>query len=212
MSDQKTDGIFKECLIESGWIETPRKGPLTIEEVDDFIEFLSQNGWHVEKKATPLVLSDEIRTRYPNLPDDYKLFLSRVSSLESPSRAAWFWCEDDFNREESRTLSGCQRVDYETKFLEWDDGDPGQLEYIKRFWDEHIPIAYYTAGDFAYLAISLIPEEYGMIVNDFSPSMDEDEPPTRVCGSFSELPAMLRWAIERGLEQDGPAELYVFVE
>jgi hypothetical protein len=211
MTDQKTDAILKKWLLENGWKERPREGPLTIEEVDDFIEFLSQKGWHVEKKATPLVLSDEILTRYPNLPDDYKLFLSRVSMLESPSRAAWFWCEGDFHRQPAGHFEGCQWDDYETKFVEWSDGDPKELEYIKRVWDEHIPISYYAGGDYSYLAMSLIPEEYGTIVNDYYPSMYEDEPPTRVCGSFSELPAMLRWAIERGAQEGGAAELYDFL-
>jgi hypothetical protein len=205
---------LKEFLIQDGWDANWSRGPLTSDEMDAFVEYLIQKGFHIEKKTTPLALSNEIRSRYPKLPADYEMFLSRVSSVITPLKDAWFWCEPEFNRQSPANT--WRWDDYEVSEMAALDSlaDADDRERTKSFWDQHIPIAYCVASDYSYLAISLKANDFGSVVNCFEPysSADEEEPPDYVCSSFSELTDLLRWGIERGEKEENPREIYDFIE
>src|SRR5215471_1331433 len=173
---------------------------MTEEELDRFLGFLTENGWKIHRRAPPLSLSDEIRRRYPRLPADYEHFLSRVSCVACPGEQAWFWCESDYNLQgETETWEWDA---YERMSVEWALNDEKTLKYVRRFWDHHFPIAFSGKGDFAYLAVSVSPEDFGNVVYGFAPYIDEDDEVTKVADSFDDLASLMVWAIERGIQED----------
>jgi hypothetical protein len=207
MSKQGMDPELREFLIQNGWDEAGSSESLKAEDLNDFIEFLVLNGWRIEKKQTPLALSDEIRSRYANLPPDYEAFLTRVSSMGSPRESIWFWCEPEFNIISETCVWNWNY--YEEMENDWlfDEDKVSGGAVIKEFWDWHIPLANSVVGDYAYLAISLRPDDYGCVVYDYSGGGEVQQ----VCGSFSELAGLLRWAITRGIQEENPSQIYDFV-
>jgi hypothetical protein len=192
---------------------------MTDKDLDAFLEHLTQSGWRVGTKDTPLFLNESVRKRYPRLPEEYEAFLSLVDDVVAPDEQSWFWCEADF-REDSKpehwAWDAFEKLSLGFFAPEYAPDDPKELELIKEFWDQHIPIAFSPRGDYAFLAIKVAGDDYGGIYYACDDEYyryfpDLDSGPKRVCGSFGDLIGMIREALERGVSEDTPQEILDFI-
>ncbi len=129
------------------------------------------------------------RARYPRLPEEYLDFLGHVEVCGDAAQNAWFLCETDYNAD-GRDDTSFRWNEWERIGLEAAEGDAEMIEDIRRLWNLHLPIMSAVHSDYAYLAISLDPANYGAIVYGYAPEFEAT--PTRVCGSFDEFLGVFR--------------------
>lgn len=146
---------------------------MAINVLSEYLETLRSFGWKVARKPeNTLKLKPEIFIRYPNIPENYLDFLQQVELCMNMAENAWFFTENDFNRNENDSESFKWNT-YERMSLEATDGDEELTAQIIDFWNKHLPIAYAVHSDYAYLAISLTTQEYGAIVYGYGPMFED---------------------------------------
>jgi len=166
---------------------------MTDDEWQDLMIALMTRGWSFQQKPpSPLVLSDEIRGRYPRIPEGYEQFLWLVASAVNPHGEAWFLCEAEYNGKSDCVWpwDECER-----QSLEAAGKDAALVEHIRAFWDQHLPIAFSVKGEYAYLALKVSSDDFGSVVYGHEPEYEDAE---RICGSFGELTRMIVDLVNRG--------------
>src|SRR5215470_4959968 len=176
---------------------------MTDQEWEDFAVALVRRRWRLEQKSPeqPLTLSAEIQRRYPQLPEEYETFLNLFASAVSPDGKAWFLCEGEYNGNSDCVWpwNECER-----QSLEAGGKDAALAESIRAFWDEHLPIAFSVKGEYAYLALTVSPEDFGSVVYGHEPEYEDGE---IICGSFGELTGLMVQFLRRG-----PGQQYQDIE
>ena len=135
--------------------------------VETLCAFLEKNHWTVVRRTGPCVLPREITDRYPDFPEEWRAFLDRVESCVRPDETAWFFCEEDYRRQEE----GAFRWD-EIERISLEAAEPEEAGPIRAFWDRHLPIFLSVSGDYQYCALRL-PD--GAVVQGFAPEFEEAE-------------------------------------
>src|SRR5262245_43381168 len=110
---------------------------MNLDTLNLFLADLEQAGWSVERKSTQgLSLNPSFSARYPDIPDEYILFLENVASCINPSRTAWFLVEDDYNGTRNFAFSWNE---FESQSIEAAEEDIELITEIKHFWDQNLP-------------------------------------------------------------------------
>ena len=139
--------------------------------LDRFLVAAGKAGWDIARNdGPPATLPTEINERYPNIPQSFEMFLSTFSKCSNKAGNAWFFCADDFHRNDD---VGWSWNSFEQISLDAADGDEDLLEEAQSFWDRHLPIAYAVHSDYAYLAIVVSGDDQGAIVYGYGPEFEE---------------------------------------
>jgi hypothetical protein len=158
---------------------------MTTQALEEFLDTMRRAGWNVVgNKDDTLSLAASLLARYPRIPDAYLTFLRHVAQCSNLTEDAWFLCASDYNADGSDDTT-FRWNEWERIGLDALADYQEEIERIKRFWDSHLPIMSAVHSDYAYLAISLAPAEYGAIVYGYGPEFEESA--RRVCGSFEEF-------------------------
>lgn len=155
---------------------------MNIQQLNTIIDELDRAGWSISRKTTPsLSLNLAISARYPNIPEDYVMFLENVISCINPDQTAWFLVEDDYN---GTSDSAFAWNEFENQSLEAAEDDTELIDNIKHFWDQHMPIMLSVKSGYAYLAITVSERNHGSIVYGGEPEYEDSE---KITDSFQEL-------------------------
>lgn len=158
---------------------------MTGHELEEFLNILRRAGWNIATSSGDVLnLNPAVLARYPHIPDAYLTFLRHVAECSNPAQTAWFLCASDYNADGSDDTT-FRWNEWERLSFEAADGNQEEVERIRQFWNSHLPIMSSVSSDYAYLAISMSPADYGAIVHGFAPEFEES--PQRVCGSFDEF-------------------------
>lgn len=142
------------------------------------LDKLSAAGWEIELYPAAEAVPLPIVGRYANVPEDYKVFLSLVSSCVSPEGKDWFVTLPEFA---GTTDSDYAWNEWEKMSLDSFEGNEEWQAGTKAFWDVHIPVFLSVASGYSYVAYDLTTENYGKIVHSRDPFWEE---PTTVADSF----------------------------
>jgi len=154
------------------------------ETLTEYLRLLTSKGWAVEQ-AQPgevLTLRDEIRSRYPRIPQQYEQFLARVRSCVNGDETIWFLCADDFNAE----ATDAAIVWNEFEKMELDDTAPGGSDpaEVRQFWEEHMPFMLSVGGEYSYLGFRVAGDRFGSVVEGYDIDLRE---PSNVARDFDEF-------------------------
>lgn len=133
-----------------------------------FLDLLRTKGWSVRIDGDSN-LDELFRRRYPNIPEDYLLFLKLVSSCVNAEETVWFNCRDDFS---GKNPSAFAWNEFEIMALRAIEGDDVACTQVREFWDKHLPFLFSVKGDYACLAFSLSENNYGAVVAAYGPDLD----------------------------------------
>jgi hypothetical protein len=133
-----------------------------------FLDLLRSKGWSVRIDGDG-DLDESFRRRYPNIPEDYLLFLGVVTSCVNAAETVWFNCRDDFSGKSSSAFAWNE---FEIMALEETEGDDVGSTEIREFWDKHLPFLFSVKGDYACLAFCLSEKNYGSVVATYAPDLD----------------------------------------
>ena len=139
-----------------------------ITELNVFLDSLRSNGWSVRTNGDG-DFDESFRRRYPNIPEDYLLFLKVVTACINGDETVWFNCRDDFNGKSSSVFPWNA---FEEMALEAAEGDDEDSTQIREFWDKHLPFLFSVKSDYACLAFSLSEKDYGAVVAGYAPDFD----------------------------------------
>ena len=148
------------------------------------ISLLTRSAWTVQPGAPVGTVAANL-SHFP----EYLAFVERVRVAESPKGDAWLIASDDF----------CNPSGSGWNFLEEQlsipaaEGDRQWIADIRAFWNEHLPIAISTRGDYAYLAL----DRSGRVVMGVAPELEET---WEVAKSLDDLSGVLerQWASGTG--------------
>lgn len=112
----------------------------------------------------------------------FQTFLDFVSKAESADGSAWFLCASDY--ENSDNQDGFAWNEFERMSLASADSDD-EKQWIKNWWERHLPVAMSVSGDYTFLAIDL---DNGNIVQGYEPEFEDT---VKVAENFEELLKMI---------------------
>jgi hypothetical protein len=151
----------------------------------DYLKNIEAGGFVVTRRETPKELPAELLKRYEKIPFEYLTFLKQFGQITNKEDTAWFNSIEDFYGE---TESDFKWNAFELMSLEWLEDDKEELENIKIFWDNHIPILM-SVTEYEYLAICLKRDRFGEIVHGVEPEFEET---TKVCDNFEQLMTLIK--------------------
>jgi hypothetical protein len=138
--------------------------PLTVQDLDAYIELLRSKGWKVElTDGGPFTLDPSFTSRYPRIPESYLQFLQKVASCVNPDETVWFLCAADYN---GTSDSGWAWNAFENMLLE-DERDEEYRSEIVGFWDKHLPFMYSVGGEYAFLGFRVTGDSFGSVVDGY---------------------------------------------
>jgi hypothetical protein len=148
-------------------------------ELVSFLETLVRAGWEVKMKTdVSLDIGDDVNSRYSSIPDEYLAFLRNVSVCRNQTDTVWFLCEDHYaGKDDSAFLWN----DFEIQSLKAAGSDEELIAEIKGFWHRHFPFLISVKYGYAFLAMSVSSDDYGVIVSGREPEYEEV---IKICGSF----------------------------
>ena len=150
------------------------------------VERLKAFGWNVEPRPpTTLHLPPDVIVRFHRLPAEYIQFLEQVRCCVNATETAWLLTEEDFA---GTSDSAFLWDEFEVMSLEAAENDSDLAISVARFWEWHLPIAMSTKSGYAFLALSLTPEDYGKVVMGSEPEFEDT---VTVCDSLRELLPLL---------------------
>ena len=133
-------------------------------DLEAFLHTLRTAGWHVRiSDRDALDLNPKVLGRYSVIPEPYLEFLRQVAECINAAQNAWFLCVGDFNGDENDATT-FRWNEWERIGLDAAEGVEELIGPIVQFWDTHLPIMSSVHSDYSYLAISLVPDEFGAIV------------------------------------------------
>ena len=142
---------------------------------------LRNRGWVIKERSSPVaLLPDDLVIRYPSVPREVADFLARLETCHNENEDVWFLTPDDFRVGDDQDVTRWN--EYERMALESDKGDAGSEARIRRFWDEHLPIALAVHSDYDYIAVRVAEPNVGSVVHGFAP---EWESPAEIARSFA---------------------------
>lgn len=119
-------------------------------DADKLFQHLKALGWQLEIRDQPKRLPDELRRRYPFVPEEFEQFAGLASVATNPGETAWFLTTDDYS---GKSTSAFRWNEFELQSLDAAGGDAEWTESIIRFWDGHLPILLSVKSGYAYLAV-----------------------------------------------------------
>lgn len=138
---------------------------------DVTLNMLRRDGWKIEESTDPMFeLPGHLRERYPSLPSDLCDFLAGLESCRDSTETRWFLCKPDFY---GNSGSAFRWNEFELQSLEAAGRDAQERSRIDIFWMTHFPFFLSVAGEYAFFACRLEPEEYGEIVHGREPEYEE---------------------------------------
>ena len=158
---------------------------------------LRKLGFFVELLPQASPLPDAVLQRYPNIPDDYLAFISRLRSCHSPTDTTWLLAPADY---QTHTKAAFAWNEFEQLSLEA-ACRPEETQAIQAFWQCHCPIILSVQPHYAYFAIDLHPHRHGNIVFGCEP---EFETTTVIAADFAAF-------INAGLAGIWPPEICAFL-
>jgi hypothetical protein len=155
----------------------------------DYLKNLEAGGFIVIRRETPKELPAELLKRYENIPFEYLTFLKQFEQITNKGDTAWFNSIEDFNGE---TDTDFKWNDFELQSLDALADDEEEVENIKNFWNNHIPILM-SVTEYEYLAVCLESDKYGEIVHGVEPEFEET---TKVCDNFEQLMTLIKMPLD----------------
>lgn len=152
---------------------------------NDYLKNVENGGFIIVRRETPNELSVEILKRYKNIPPEYLIFLEQFVQITNQEETSWFNSIENFNGE---LVTDFRWNDFELQSLEAFEDDEEEIENIKIFWNNHIPILM-SVTEYEYLAICLESDRYGEIVHGLEPEFEEV---TKVCDNFEQLITLMK--------------------
>lgn len=116
------------------------------------LERLREQGWQTRLFAEPRLMPPNVLNRYPWLPDGWARFLGQIEDVSNASQAQWLLGSSDYAEDQEVPFSWNA---WEKLCLECakQDGDDDWGLRIRKFWDEHFPIAISVGSGYAYCAL-----------------------------------------------------------
>lgn len=151
----------------------------------DYLKNIETGGFIVTRREISKELPAELLERYENIPFEYLNFLQQFAQITNQENTAWFNSIEDFNGE---TDTDFKWNDFELQSLDALADDEKEVENIKNFWNNHIPILI-SVTEYEYLAICLESDKYGEIVHGVEPEFEET---TKVCDNFEQLMTLMK--------------------
>lgn len=156
---------------------------MTNERIEHFVNDLRSTNWIVVTKSEHTVnLASSILSRYPNIPASYLNFLGHIAECTNSRQNVWFLTEADYNAD-GKDDSVFRWNEWERLSIDASGDDTAAIQEVKNFWDVHIPIMMSTKSDYAYIAISLNPNDFGAVYYGYEPEFEDTK---KVCESFDE--------------------------
>ena len=129
--------------------------------LDQFRDSLSENAWTI----VPRPPASRLPTVLDGADDALRAFVASTHSCESADGAVWFTGMDEFVREDGEGWDFLRAAISEPSA----EGRPDDLAEVRRHWDQHLPFAIHTRGDYGYLALN----RAGEVVCGFAPELEE---------------------------------------
>ena len=129
--------------------------------IEEFIEWIQNNGWDIELSEKENDFPEEERSRYGKIPEQWLNFASKFNYISNSEGNIWFLTCYDFT-------DFCN--DFEDMSLEAASDDDEWKKRITNFWDKTIPIVMSVGGDYYYYGIDI---ETGKIVVAYEPEFEE---------------------------------------
>ena len=146
----------------------------------DYLKNIETNGFTVVRREKPKELSTDILKRYKTIPSEYLDFLKQFELIINQEETVWFNSIEDFNEELETDFKWNA---FELMSIESFEDDEEELENIRNFWNNHIPILM-SVREYEYLAICLESNKYGEIVHGLEPEFEET---SKVCDNLEQL-------------------------
>ena len=124
------------------------------------------------------------------MPAEYIQFLEQVRCCVNAAGTAWLLTQEDYIGTSDLAF---RWNGFEVMSLEAAGNDSDLANSVTRFLECHLPIAMSTKSGYAFLALSLMTEDYGRVVMGREPEFEDI---VAVCDSFRELLLLLVTAQE----------------
>lgn len=148
-------------------------------KIKTFIEWALKNGWEIKMRQNSDVnITEEVIQRYPEIPNDFLVFLQSIDICITPDEKSWFLCLNEYNG----TSELAFRWD-EIEKMSLIEGDNTYNDSIIKFWNNHLPIALSVRNGYAYFAID-VGNDFGSIIYSYEPEFEE---PEKIASSFNEF-------------------------
>lgn len=151
----------------------------------DYLKNIEAGGFFVIPREETKELPADLLKRYNNIPVEYLNFLKLFEQITNQEESSWFNSIEDFNGESD---TGFEWNEFELQSLDALADDEDEVENIKSFWNNHIPILM-SVTEYEYLAICLEPDKYGEIIHGVEPEFEET---TKVCDNFEQLMILIK--------------------
>ena len=131
------------------------------------LERLTAHGWRCTF-AQPTELHPTITARYPWLPEDVVGTTRKITKATEEGERTWLLTAADYN---GNSDSAFAWNEWEKITLDAAASDMDEITSIKRFWDNHFPVAMSVESDYGYYAL----KKDGSIVFGVGPDFEEPE-------------------------------------
>ncbi|MBR1528186.1 MAG: hypothetical protein IJ642_02650 [Oscillospiraceae bacterium] len=142
--------------------------------LQEFLKFAGEKQWHIEENTEKFPIPEEIFQRY-SVPESWLNFIAYFSCCASPEENFWLLTCQDYQNQNAFAWNEAEQLSLASAQNETES------RRIKAFWNQHIPIAFRTDGDYVYYAIRL---KDGAVISGCEPEFEECE---IIAGSFPEF-------------------------
>lgn len=144
----------------------------------NFVNYLVGNGWILVRRsdghAASPVLDDSVNT---GIPSSYLEFMLNFISLTNEDESRWFLSIDEFA---GGSVGAFSWNEFEKMSLGSAISD-ADVEDIRKFWDEHLPILMAVGGDYQFVGLG---RNSGAVVYGIEP---EFESVTKIADTFDDF-------------------------